>query len=80
MKISKISNINLMKNLRIQNVEKNWCVLSNAILKSTSVDVKPRKLLTCKFVTHEVVGSKLASLLPLNSHCDRLPICWLAMR
>ena len=80
MKISKISNINLMKNLRIQNVEKNWCVLSNVVLKSTLVELKPRKLLTCKFATHEVDGSKLTSLLPLNSHCDRLAIFWLAMR
>ena len=35
MKISNISDINLMKNLRIQNVEENWCVLSNVIFKST---------------------------------------------
>ena len=80
MKISKISDINLMKNPRIQNVEKNWCVLSNAIFKSTQVDLKPRKLLTYKFATHGLVGSKLANLLPLNSHCDKFAICWLAMR
>ena len=80
MKISKISGINLMKNPRIQNVEKNWCVLSNAIFKSTQVDLKPRKLLTYKFATHGLVGSKLANLLPLNSHCDKFAICWLAMR
>ena len=57
-----------------------WCVLSNVIFKSTKVDSMPRKLLICKFANHRVIGSKLANLLPLNSHCDRPPIRWFAMR
>ena len=80
MKISKTLDINLMKNLRIQNVVKFWCVHSNVIFKSTLVDLKLRKLLICKFATHRVFGSKLANLLLLNSHCHRLAIRWLAMR
>ena len=80
MKITKILDIKFMKNPRIQNVEKIWCVLSNVIFKYTLVDWKPRKLLICKFSTHRVVGSKLANLLPLNSHCHRLAIRWLTMR
>ena len=80
MKISKISDINFMEDLRIQNVVKIWCVLSNVIFTSIEVDLKPRKLLICKFATHRVVGSKLENLLLLNSHCHRLAISWLAMR
>ena len=67
MKITKILDINFMKNPRIQNAEKIWCVLSNVTFQYILVDWKPRKLLICKFVTHRVIGSKLANVLPLNS-------------
>ena len=80
MKITKFLDINFMKNPRIQNVEKIRCVLSNVIFKYTLVDWKPRKLLICKFATHRVVGSKLANVLPLKSHCDRLATRWLTLR
>ena len=68
-----------MKNLRMQIVEKIWCVLSNFIFKSTQIDLKSRKLIICKFATHGVIGSKLKNFLDLSQHCNRLAICWLAM-
>ena len=80
MNISKILNITFMKNLRIQNVEKIWCVFANAIFKFTYVESQTQKSLICKFTAPRVTGSKRSNLLLLNSHLDRLAIRWLAMR
>ena len=57
-----------------------WRIFWNVIFKSTWNHSQPRKSLIWKFATHRVVGLKLANLLSLNSHWDRLTIRWLTVR